>query len=157
MIPPPEPYEQLRKLLALKRHEMPPPGYFATFSSKVIARIEAEGLSVELPWWRRVLAGMTLRPVALVSYSAVVLGVFALAASASRYLEDDQNVSVAVANPWASGSLLQGNDTPAPVSIAALDPVDATSSVKPVLAASPGHALFDVNRLAVQRVSYRPR
>ena len=54
---PSESFPEVARLLSLKRHEVPPPGYFNHFSAKVIARIEAESLAeARRPWWTAWLA-----------------------------------------------------------------------------------------------------
>jgi hypothetical protein len=61
-------FESLRRLLALKRHETPPPGYFKNFHGEVMARIRAgEGSSakrkiIELPWLVRLLSACEAKP-----------------------------------------------------------------------------------------------
>ncbi len=67
-----EQFDQLRRLLALKRHEQPPPGYFNAFSRQVIVRIEAGergeqyNIMVRLfevaPWLQRVWAAFEAKP-----------------------------------------------------------------------------------------------
>jgi hypothetical protein len=60
MSPEQENFKQLRRLLALKRHEQPPPGYFHDFSRQVIARIQAGETAAAQTLWQR-LFGRTSR------------------------------------------------------------------------------------------------
>jgi hypothetical protein len=65
-------FESLRRLLALKRHETPAPGFFENFSSEVTARIRAgdanrmesvsERLPEVLPWLFRLLSAFEAKP-----------------------------------------------------------------------------------------------
>jgi len=61
-------FESLRRLLALKRHETPPPGYFENFSREVTARIRAgemggtADVSKPLPWLFRLMAAFEAKP-----------------------------------------------------------------------------------------------
>jgi hypothetical protein len=65
-------FEQLRRLLALKRHEQPPPGYFNTFSRQICARIEAGeraadsnlfGWLSNLEWFQGLRASLEAKPI----------------------------------------------------------------------------------------------
>jgi len=73
MYPDSEDFKQLRRLLALKRHEQPPPGYFHNFSGQVILRIR-DGERIDssnpfarffwnAPWLQRLWATFETRPV----------------------------------------------------------------------------------------------
>lgn len=69
-------FEALRRLLALKRHEVPPPGYFEDFSSNVIARVRASEAAARMPWFLRFVQAFESRPaypVALASSLCMVL------------------------------------------------------------------------------------
>jgi hypothetical protein len=74
-------FESLRRLLELKRHETPPPGYFNNFSRQVLARIrdgEAEapagGLSASLPWWLKLLQSFETKPVFAGGFATALCG-----------------------------------------------------------------------------------
>ena len=56
-----EQFEQLKKLLALKRHEQPPPGYFDRLPRQIILAIEREQAQSE-PWLRRVWSTLQRKP-----------------------------------------------------------------------------------------------
>ena len=73
MTPDTEQFDNLRRLLAIKRHEQPPPGYFKQFSSRILIRIregergeEADWLTSlfgEAPWLHRIWSFLEARPV----------------------------------------------------------------------------------------------
>jgi hypothetical protein len=65
-------FESLRRLLAFKNRETPPPGYFNNFSGQVVARIRAgeanapssasERLFSEAPWLLKLLQAFEFKP-----------------------------------------------------------------------------------------------
>jgi hypothetical protein len=60
-------FDSLRQLLALKRHEVPPPGYFDRLPRDIMARIKAgdagNELGADLSWFRRFLNVFDVKPV----------------------------------------------------------------------------------------------
>jgi len=68
----PDDFQDLQRLLRLKRHEQPPPGYFEGFSSKVIDEIKASQMVHESSWWERFFMGFDAKPALVCAYSLVV-------------------------------------------------------------------------------------
>jgi hypothetical protein len=141
----PDDFNDVRRLLSLKRHEQPPPGYFQSFSAKVIARIEAaEVAAAAMPWWRRVLAGLEAGPA--LAFSVAVIGGVALLAGLSSAPEPGGTTALAPANEpllavKPSSSLLALPD------LASLPEIASNATAHPVAAPSEGFApasLFDI-------------
>ena len=75
--------DRLLKLLALKRHEQPPPGYFEHFSNGVMARLSAgearergwwEDIFEEALWLKRLWSLLEAKPVLAGAFGIVVCG-----------------------------------------------------------------------------------
>jgi len=73
MNPNTENFDQLRKLLALKRYELPPPRYFNEFSGRIMARL-AEPEHQPLTWLQRLGFDFDLTPAAMCGLGVVVCG-----------------------------------------------------------------------------------
>ena len=76
---PQDDFDKLRKLLALKNGEQPPPGYFERLPGKVTQRIEAQtrNQSGGLSFMQRMLSDFDLRPLMAFSYVVVMGGLLA--------------------------------------------------------------------------------
>ena len=75
-----EQFKQLKKLLALKRYEQPPPGYFDRLPREIISAIEREQARLE-PWLRRVWRTLQRKPefagaFGLALCALVIVGIF---------------------------------------------------------------------------------
>jgi len=146
MNPASEEFERLKKLVALKRCEPPPPGYFDHFSDKVIARIEAEGLSARNSWWQRLLPEWDAKPVLACAYGLVIMGLLAVGVGVSQSLETGEAAAPDLGRPWSAQA--PASDGVLPVSQASLTgQTNLASSVNPVISSGAPSFLFDVNRL----------
>jgi hypothetical protein len=67
-------FDRLRRIIALKRYEAPPPGFFENFSSKVMARIESAEMTVTPAWWQKLGFDFNFKPALVCGLGVVVCG-----------------------------------------------------------------------------------
>lgn len=85
----PEEFEEIRRLLALKRYEVPPPGYFDRFSGQVLQRIQREEALANQPWWQAQLASLGWQRLLAVANLAALAGVGIIGVTLVNLREDD--------------------------------------------------------------------
>lgn len=115
MKPAPEDFSRLQKLLAIKRHEQPPPGYHDRLPGQIIVRIQAEAAAQPEPWWRLLLAGFHTKPAWAIAFSVLVLGALSTGVWLAPRMQKDADVGT--------------NDGTATAAIAVGEPSQASNSV----------------------------
>jgi hypothetical protein len=74
MAPLDEANQRLQRLLALKRHERPPPGFFERLPNRILVNIRAGTEMEEHPWWSYLFGGILREPMIAGSYAALGIG-----------------------------------------------------------------------------------
>ena len=150
MNPDPGTFEELRRLLVLKRYEQPPPGYFDRLPCEVIARIResksATSLAIfrpHMPWLQRFWNALEARAVFPTAFGAAVCTVLILGLMRSAVV---QTSAVPITERLA-GTLYAAESRPigmAPVERTAPEP--STAGVLPDRPSSTG-MFRDLHRL----------
>jgi len=122
-----EDFEELRKLLKVKRYEQPPPGYFNGFSVRVMTRLERDSRSTPglldrlartFPWLKTVLRLLEQNPIGAGIFGVGVCGLVISGAAFSQIDKPDEGALV-LSNPTGSESVddarfLTANSSPGP-------------------------------------------
>jgi len=93
-------FETLRKLIALKRHEQPPPGYFSRLPDKISARLERE--EGRAGFWENLLAQFTFRPAFVYGFSLAALGALTVSVVYSVRVQPDESAQASPNDGWRS-------------------------------------------------------
>jgi len=148
-------FEPLRRLLALKRHEIPPPGYFNNFPRLVMARLRAgesdAPQAIAAPsWWLKFFQAFEAKPVYVGSFACslcllLLLGII-YAERPDAALKS--SIFAAVAPPTASFA-----DATSPALPPAGQPTGLMINTNPVLSTEPVASLFGQQNPLAQPVS----
>jgi hypothetical protein len=85
----PDDFQDLRRLLTLKRHEQPPPGYFNYLPDKIQLRIERHDLSEHSTWWEWLVQKLDAQPILAGAYAFAISGMMLLGFKVSQDLQHD--------------------------------------------------------------------
>ena len=102
-----ENFEALRKLMALKRHEVPPPGYFSRLPGAIITRIErGDG---QLSFWERITADFSVRPAFAYAFVLAACGALTTSIYSGRTQSAGAATQPALAAGWRTASSAYAN------------------------------------------------
>jgi hypothetical protein len=136
-------FDDLRKLLALKKHEQPPPGYFNRLPGKILARIEASEFATESSWWDWLVARFDARPILACAYGFTISGLLLMGFRLSQVLQNDPDTESATASlgGWLAttpdpvttqpGHFLQAHFPSSASFISSLEPVMELNTSRP--------------------------
>jgi hypothetical protein len=144
-------FQDVKRLLKLKRHEAPPPGYFNNFSSEVISRIREGETSAVVPlsekltgnsWFHNLLHMFDARPgmIGGLATSVCLLVVFGLVLT-----EHTDNASTSFTAGSQMPQVFAASTQAAPASAPLSDPLASsgiTLSTNPVTSLQPVATLF---------------
>jgi hypothetical protein len=155
-------FEPLRRLLKLKRHETPPPGFFDGFSGQVSARLRAgEGRAQqtaadtyfsEAPWLLKLLKAFELKP-AFAGAFAGALGLLLVFGIVFADRPDSESQTLLQTDGQSFGSFAAV--TPDSLSQTA-DPAGIIADTNPASSLQPVASFFDSQNPLVQPVSFSP-
>jgi hypothetical protein len=98
----PDNFEAVRKVMALKRHEVPPPGYFDRLPGAIIARIESgEGKST---FWDRFSANFTLRPAFAYAFALAACAALTTSVYSVKTQSGEDGVQPVLTAGWHAGN-----------------------------------------------------
>jgi hypothetical protein len=148
----PDNFEAVRKLMALKRHEQPPPGYFDRLPHRIASRLEREG--GEPGFWEKILAGFTFRPAFAYSFALAAFGALTFSVISSIRTQSQEAAQTPPGYGWRTAT----PDEALASRVNALEPLhvaDWMGNTNPSAAASALPSLFSAGaRSQTVPVSY---
>jgi hypothetical protein len=107
MNPESENFDSLRQLLALKRHEIPPPGYFDRLPRDIMARIKAgdtgDELGADFSWFRRLVSAFDVKPIFAGAFGTVVCALLTIGVMTSERTPAFAAATATPVGPTAGG------------------------------------------------------
>jgi hypothetical protein len=147
-------FEDLRKLLALKKYEQPPPRYFSELPGRIWVRIEREGQTTS--FWARFVPNLGLSPALAYSFGLLACGTLVFGIGYSLRTESAQTATTPLANE--NGLLTSPRLATKGSSGVAFSNYQATqlASTNPVMNSEPLPSLFNTLPVQVAPVNYSP-
>jgi hypothetical protein len=96
-------FQELRRLLAVKQHEQPPPEYFRRFPNHLRQQLEAEPLDFR-PWWQQWFAEGGFKPLLACAYGMAVVSLMFFGLRLSLTVQDEPVFSNALSGHRFAGT-----------------------------------------------------